>query len=632
MTLPVSACADTIAQDVAEYLRDSVRLIREGRIVKALSPLRTFELALNIVYIAIQAVIIILFKPPSSKCRKALAKPYGRIAVIGAGLTGVSSAAHCVAHNFEVVIYEENSRDKLGGIWAHVNSTSGLQLNSMLYRFHPAVLWRKAFPQQKDIVGEITRVWKEYGLESRTKFNMEVKSVRRVPDDEKTSLQPEWIINDGEDGVFNAVIVTVGTCGKPKWVKIEGMPEDVGKEAEKDENEEHEDECAAGPFSYATAVKNEYEAPHQDDGKSEDDEECAAGPFSYAAAVKYEHPSEGPTGQRDEKNDSAKTNGCTNGPKHIKHTDQRKETFAQTIIHSSQLDTIPGWKLEGKNVVVIGSGASGVEAVETVLERTEGGNVWMVARSDKWIIPRNIVVDTVLACQPFGRQMPLSFLWEFFLTHWHYTGVKDLVPANKGIFEGTPVVNDEFLEHVRTGRCVYVRGDPVRCTKNAVVVNERKRGTKPGDRGREIHLDADIIVLATGFEKPDISFLDDGLFPDGYQRPDLYLQNFSTEDWSILMTNSAYQSAIGTVGHFHIGIYTRILLVLLMDEGARPTPKDMKLWVDVVRFIKRGASGGAFGFFTYAELTMWLLGFHLLRPDRLRWILFIMQGWGVHPK
>lgn len=194
--------------------------------------------------------------------------------------------------------------------------------------------------------------------------------------------------------MFNAVIVTVGTCGKPKWVKIEGMPEDVGEDAEKDEkNEEHEDECAAGPFSYATAVKKEYEAPHQDDGKSEDDEECAAGPFSYAAAVKHEHPSEGSTDQRDEEDDSNKTNGSgrPNGTKHTKHTNQRKETFAQTIIHSSQLDTIPGWKLEGKNVVVIGSGASGVEAVETVLERIEGGkggNVWMVARSDKWIIPR----------------------------------------------------------------------------------------------------------------------------------------------------------------------------------------------------------------------------------------------------
>lgn len=40
-----------------------------------------------------------------------------------------------------------------------------------------------------------------------------------------------------------------------------------------------------------------------------------------------------------------------------------------------------------------------------------------------------------------------------------------------------------------------------------------------------------------------------------------------------------------------------------MDKNARPSPKDMKLWVDVVRFVKRGATGGALGFFTYAELS-----------------------------
>ena len=33
------------------------------------------------------------------------------------------------------------------------------------------------------------------------------------------------------------------------------------------------------------------------------------------------------------------------------------------------------------------------------------------------------------------------------------------------------------------------------------------------------------------------------------RRPNLYLQNFSTEDWSVLMTNSAYVNAIGTVAH-----------------------------------------------------------------------------------
>ena len=48
---------------------------------------------------------------------------------------------------------------------------------------------------------------------------------------------------------------------------------------------------------------------------------------------------------------------------------------------------------------------------------------------------------------------------------------------------------------------------------------------------------------------------------------------------------------------------TRILLTFLLDPDVRPTPKDMKLWVDVIRFLKRGARGGALSFFTYMELS-----------------------------
>lgn len=47
----------------------------------------------------------------------------------------------------------------------------------------------------------------------------------------------------------------------------------------------------------------------------------------------------------------------------------------------------------------------------------------------------------------------------------------------------------------------------------------------------------------------------------------------------------------------------RILMTFLMDKNARPTPKDMKLWVDCLQFLKRGATGGALGFFTYMELS-----------------------------
>jgi len=41
-----------------------------------------------------------------------------KIAVIGAGLTGVSAASHCVGHGYDVRIFEAGPREELGGIWS----------------------------------------------------------------------------------------------------------------------------------------------------------------------------------------------------------------------------------------------------------------------------------------------------------------------------------------------------------------------------------------------------------------------------------------------------------------------------------------------------------------------------------
>ena len=218
--------------------------------------------------------------------------------------------------------------------------------------------------------------------------------------------------------------------------------------------------------------------------------------------------------------------------------------------------------------------------------------------------------------------MPLSFVWEWFIRTFHYRDLKDLSPKGLGIYEGTPVVNNAFLDHIRAGKIEYIRGDTERFVQNGVRVNTRTRDQPKGAKdAKPKTIEGDVVVLATGFERPTLDFLPKDVFPDGYSRPDLYLQNFATEDWTVLCTNSAYMNAIGTVGHMyvshvrpngedgidrecfrHIGIYTRILLLFLLDAGARPEVRDMKLWVDVVRFVKRGAKGGALGFFTYMEL------------------------------
>lgn len=40
-----------------------------------------------------------------------------RIAVIGAGITGVTAAAHCIGHGFDVLLFEKGGPDSVGGIW-----------------------------------------------------------------------------------------------------------------------------------------------------------------------------------------------------------------------------------------------------------------------------------------------------------------------------------------------------------------------------------------------------------------------------------------------------------------------------------------------------------------------------------
>lgn len=78
-------------------------------------------------------------------------------------------------------------------------------------------------------------------------------------------------------------------------------------------------------------------------------------------------------------------------------------------------------------------------------------------------------------------------------------------------------------------------------------------------------------------------------------------------------------------------------MLFLMDENSRPLPEDLKLWVDCIRFIKRGSPGGALSFFTYMELSeyiqrldvyearltcfiaIWVVTFLFFRPERLRW-------------
>ncbi|KAH7329514.1 flavin-binding monooxygenase-like family protein [Stachybotrys elegans] len=452
-------------------------------------------------------------KPPKSDTE--LSRP--KIAIIGAGITGVTAAAHCVGHGFDVEIFEGESEEQVGGIWSAINDSSSLQIHSLMYRFHPVVQWERGYPDRKQILEQVRKVWKLYGLDKKTKFGFKVDRIYK-------DHQGRWIVNNTAQGRFDGVIAAVGTCGAPKMPTLPGM-----------------------------------------------------------------------------------------------------DKFKGSIYHSSELT---GKNAKGKKIVIIGGGASAVEALEFAFA-AGASKTSILSRSDKWIIPRNIFVDTLLSFNIFGQETMFSFIPEFLLRKLFYRDLEHLSPSDKGIFMDTPMVNSDVMEKLREGKADWVRCDIDELTEDGVRVNRRAQGVPQGGPGHEELIDADMVIMATGYKRPSLAFLPNDCFDEPYIPPNWYLQTFPPPHPSISAINCTYVSAIGTVGNWHIGIYTRILLMFLVDPLTRPSEFWMTKWIELTKTLKMTSPTGAFDFFTYLELVWWFVFCVTINPFRWKWALFVFLGVGA---
>ncbi|PFH61840.1 hypothetical protein XA68_16071 [Ophiocordyceps unilateralis] len=443
-----------------------------------------------------------------------------RIAVIGAGITGVTAASHICGHGFDAVIFEAGPEEHVGGIWSRVNDTSGLQIHSLMYRFHPSVSWQQGYPDRGQIVAEVRRLWARYGLRDKTRFNVRVESVYRDGG--------SWIVNDPENGRFDGVVVAVGTCGDVKMPPLAGADKFVGP-----------------------------------------------------------------------------------------------------VLHSSELSA-RAIDVTNKQVAIVGGGASAVEALEFAIAH-KAARVTVLSRSEKWIIPRDVIVDALLSFNILGRETCLSWIPEWILRRFFYgPELEELSPpSDKGFFTDTPMVNSDIMTRLRDGRARWLRGDIEMLTEHAVVVNRRARGVPKNGPGHHESVVADVVVMATGFRRPSLSMLPDDCFVEPYQCPNWYLQTFPPQHPSVSAINCTFVNAVGSVGNWHIGIYTRILLMFLVDPLTRPSPVWMRRWIDMTRFLKRGSPTAAFDFFTYLELLWWFVFCVCFNPFRWKWAVFVFLGVGL---
>ena len=209
-----------------------------------------------------------------------------------------------------------------------------------------------------------------------------------------------------------------------------------------------------------------------------------------------------------------------------------------------------------------------------------------------------------------------------------YRDLSDLAPAKAGLYTETPIVNDDMLEQVRSGRIDWLRGDIKEFKEKGILFNHREAGVPKGGPGREELIEGDICVMATGFQRPSLAFLPQECFSSPYSPPNWFLQSFPPGYSDLCANNCTYVNAIGTVGNIHIGLYTRLLLMFITDPSTRPSPAWMHAWVDWTRLWKEGAPGGALEFFTYSELVWWIVFCLASDPRRWNWIIFVLSGWG----
>jgi len=302
-----------------------------------------------------------------------------------------------------------------------------------------------------------------------------------------------------------------------------------------------------------------------------------------------------------------------------------QDKFKGDIYHSSDLT---GKDAKGKTMIVIGGGASAVEALEFA-SHEDAEKVYILARSDKWIIPRNPIIDVLLSFNIFGGETLLSWIPELLLKKLFYRDLEDLAPTDKGLFTGTPMVNSDVMDKIRSGKAEWLRGDIKSFTEEGIKFNLRSKGVPSGGPGKEKIIKGDIVVMATGYERPSLDFLPEDNFKDPYGPPNWYLQTFPPSHPSVCANNCTYVNAIGSVGNWHIGIYTRILLMFLSDPLTRPRLFWMERWIDMTRFVKRFAPTGAFDFFTYLELLWWFFFCIAINPFRWKWALFVFCGIGA---
>lgn len=146
-----------------------------------------------------------------------------RVAVIGAGITGLAAAHRLSQAGVPFVVFEKNR--KVGGTW-HENVYPGCRLDTpnFAYSFSFAQKpdWPEQFSKQGQIENYLQTVAGDFRLEEHVQFETEVAAATYCEDSHTWELAVRDSSGVETRQVFNAVMTAVGQLNRPAYPDIEG--------------------------------------------------------------------------------------------------------------------------------------------------------------------------------------------------------------------------------------------------------------------------------------------------------------------------------------------------------------------------------------------------------------------------
>ncbi len=144
-----------------------------------------------------------------------------RVAVIGAGLSGLRVAEKLLTDGFDVTIYEAGA--SAGGVWRE-NTYPGCGLDTHPYQYEfpdaPFPGWQKGYANRGDILAYIGWLIDRWHLANRIVWNTQVRGARW------DGALRQWVLDlaDGKPGPrADILIAAVGALSKPKVPPIDGI-------------------------------------------------------------------------------------------------------------------------------------------------------------------------------------------------------------------------------------------------------------------------------------------------------------------------------------------------------------------------------------------------------------------------